>query len=163
MRGRASTRPKTATVRPKVDPKPTFAGEGITARRDLTTLVGNRTMVHARNSTLRASAVAALIQIISPQTGGADDRAAPAVTLRLLPQQAPASICREVLIGPRAAEQRRASTATRRASIRGVSQTEWEQAELAYGFVVIDDTAHEIDGIDCSPLGDASNGSGTPN
>jgi hypothetical protein len=127
-------------------------------RRDLTTRVGDRTMVHARNSTLKASTVAALVQIIPTQTGEAHDRVAPAVMLRLSPQQDPASICREVLIRPRAA-----STATRRESIRGVSQIEWEQAELAYGFVVIDDVAYDIDGIDCSPLGDAADsGSGAP-
>jgi hypothetical protein len=142
-------------------------------------------MVHARNSTLRASAVAALVLSISPQSRprhclriasaaaqpleddkptGAHDQIAPDVTLRLSPQQGPASICRKVLIRPRAAEQGLAAIATCGEFMRGASHTECEQAEPTYGFVVIDGTAYEIDGFDCSPLGDVSNsGSGTPN
>jgi hypothetical protein len=142
-------------------------------------------MVHAINSTLGASAVGALVLSISSQSlprhslraafasaqpieenkqTGASDRVASVVTLRLSPQRDPASICRELLINTRAAEHRLASIATRGESMRGVSQTERGQAELAYGFVVIDDTVYEIGGIGCSSLGDASKpGSGTPN
>jgi hypothetical protein len=85
------------------------------------------------------------------------------VALHLSPH-GPASICSEVLIRPRNAELTPPGIGTCEDLARGTSRAGCEQAEPVYGFVIIDGTGYEIDGIGCSPLGDASNsGSGKAN
>ncbi len=106
-------------------------------------------MILAKNFALRVSAVAVLSLFTSPQSlprgslqivsvlarslednqpTEVHDRASPAVTLHLSPRD-PASICSEVLIRPRAAEQRPTSRTTCRGLVREASDTGCEQAE----------------------------------
>jgi hypothetical protein len=48
--------------------------------------------------------------------------------------------------------------------MRGAPHTEYEQVEPPYRLVVIDGIAYDVDGIDCSPFGRASDSAfGTPN
>jgi hypothetical protein len=93
---------------------------------------------------------------------GAHDRAAPDVTLRLShPSRAQLLSAVRCWIRLDTGDQ---SIITCKESIRAASHTGFEQVELAYGLVVTDGAANEIDEIDCSLLEDASNsGSGTPN
>jgi hypothetical protein len=131
---------------------------------------------------LKASAAAALVLWTSPQSLyrqnlqiasasaqqlGGDKPTEPNaevvndhVALHLSPH-GPVSICREVVIRPRAAEPRPANIGTCEDPTRGTSSAGCERAEPVFGFVIIGGTGYEIDGVGCSPLGDSSkSGSG---